>query len=374
MADLLGDIRKKYELNVGTLSEVAEQVQWLSTGNLGIDHVAGQGLPLGRSVELYGPPSSGKTSTALQTAARLQQRVIDEDIEDYILYLDHEHALDPDYCHALGLDVEHPSFLLAQPHSMEQGAEAALKLIDSGKVRLVIWDSVAAMAPIARLEGEFDQRTAAMNKARLMSGLMLQLTPLLHKHNTCAVFVNHLMESVEMSGRPGLPPKVTTPGGKALKFYASVRLEYRQIGNTKIKAVDPLTRSDVNQTNATLVKVKCTKNKVAPPAREAEVRITYGAGFDNTWSAIQVLLGHKIIRKDGAWYRFPGDLHHPNMAAGGVQGESAVLRFADENPTWRARLIDEAVNAIADRGDVPVSADENPGALNDTPNPFLFEE
>lgn len=359
ITDVLAEIAKKHDLRVGALCEVAQEVQWLSTGSLGINYVAGSGVPLGRSVELYGPPSSGKTTCALQTAARLQQQIISDARDEYVLYLDYEHALDPDYCAALGLDVNHPSFLLAQPHSMEQGAEAALKIIESGKVRLSIWDSVAAMAPIARLQGEFDQRTAAMNKARLMSGLMLQLTPLLHKHNSTAVFINHLMEAVEMTGRPGMAPKATTPGGKALKFYASVRLEFRQIGNTKAKTADVLTGEDANQTIATIVKVKCVKNKVASPFREAEVRITFGRGFDNTWSALQLLLAHKQIRKDGAWYRFDPSLEHPAMtlpatagknARPSIQGESAVLRFAQEHPDWRDQLIDRAGELIRDHG------------------------
>lgn len=291
------------------------------------------------------------TTCALQAAAVLQSKIISEGRDEFILYLDHEHALDADYAAALGLDVEHESFLVAQPYSMEQGAEAALKLIDTGKVRLSIWDSVASMAPIARLEGEFDQRTAAMNKARLMSGLMLQLTSLLHKNNCCAVFINHLMESVEMSGRPGLPPKIDTPGGKGLKFYASMRLEYRQIKNIKGKAEDSLSAAITDQAVATHVRVRCVKNKVAGPSREAEVRLTYGRGFDNTWSALQVLLAHKSVRKDGAWYRFDGILSHPAMAqaANGktsLQGEAAVLAFAVENPDWADQLVGHAVELV----------------------------
>lgn len=377
ITDILNDISKKTDLRFG----VIEETQWISTGNLGINYVAGNGLPLGRSVELYGPPSSGKTTTGLQAAAVLQQQIIAEKRDEYILYLDYEHALDTDYCAALGLDIEHDSFLLAQPHSMEQGAEAALRLIGTGKVRLSIWDSVAAMAPIARLEGEFDQRTAAMNKARLMSGLMLQLTPLLHKNNSCAVFINHLMESVEMGGRPGMPPKVTTPGGKALKFYASVRLEYRQIGNAKGKATDPLTQEVTNQSTATQVKVKCVKNKVAAPFREAEVRVRYGHGFDDAWSAIQVLLGHKLIRKDGAWYRFDPSLEHPAMTIPGtdkkngrpsIQGESAVLRFADEHPDWRDRLVKEATRLV--EGDVTTPGVGAPEEVDLAADGGLFDE
>ncbi len=161
IADLLADIERKHGLRIGAASQVVEPTTFLTTGNLAIDHVCGGGLPLGRTVELYGQPSSGKTTTALQAAAALQSIIIFEQRDEHILYLDFEHAFDGQYAKALGLDTEHPSFLLAQPHSMEAGAESALQLLATGTVRLSIWDSVAAMAPIARLEGEFDQRTAA---------------------------------------------------------------------------------------------------------------------------------------------------------------------------------------------------------------------
>lgn len=360
IGDLLADINKKSDLRVGAASEVVKETEWLTAGNIGIDWAAGRGLPLGRLVELYGPPSSGKTTAALQTAAALQRAIIVEGRDEHILYLDYEHAIDPEYTANLGLDINHTSFLLAQPYSLEQGAEAALRLITTGKIRLVIWDSVAAMASIARLEGEFDQRTAAMNKARLMAGLMLQLTPLLYKHKTTAILINHLMESVEMSGRPGMPPKVTTPGGKAPKYYASVRLEFRQMGNTKARTPDILTGEITNQAVATHVKVKCVKNKCATPFREAELCIRYGRGFDNVWSALQVLLAYKAVRKDGAWYRFLNDtLHHPDMRSiavvgktnhPSIQGESGVLAFADARPDWAALVVAEAMELIEKHG------------------------
>lgn len=373
IAAALAEVEKKHGLAVGPASQVIEPQAWLTTGNLGIDYVAGGGIPLCRTVELYGPPSSGKTTTALQAAAALQQAINTGSGDDHILYVDHEHALDRDYCKALGLDTEHDSFLLAQPYSLEQGAESALKLLHTGLIRLVIFDSVAAMAPIARLDGEFDQRTAAMNKARLMAGLMLQITPLLHKSKACGVFINHLMEAVEMSGRPGMPPKVTTPGGKALKFYASLRLEYRQIGNTKTKTVDPLSGETINQANSTLVKVKCVKNKVAEPFREAEVRVSYGRGFDNVWSALQVLLYRGQVKKSGAWYRFTGDTTHPDIPAGGLQGETAVLDFALRHPDWAARLIAVATDLVDRHGAAgletgdgkPVPDDESFGGTSD---------
>lgn len=369
--DLLAEMAKKNPLRIGTMSEVVQPTRWLSTGNLAIDYVTGGGLPLGRSIELYGLPSSGKTTTALQAAARLQERIIAEGRDEYILYLDFEHALDAEYATALGLDVEHRSFLLAQPGNMEQGAEAALRLIATGQVRLSIWDSVAAMAPLARLEGEFDQRTAAMNKARLMSGLLLQLTPLLHRADSCAVLINHLMEAVDLGGRPGMPPRADTPGGRGLKYYSSLRMEYRQIRNIKNKIEDPLTGDVTAQATATTVKVKCTKNKCAAPFREAEVLVRYGQGFDNTWSALQVLTAHRLVvaGSTGHFY-FDRDkvphLVHERMEVTGtgrayIRGENNLLAFADLHPAWQADLVAAAVSTLDTYGAPAVTDDPDAG-------------
>ena len=198
-----------------------------------------------------------------------------------------------------------------------------------------------------------------MNKARLMAGLMLQLTPLLSTANTCAAFVNHAYEAVDMNSRPGLPPRTTTPGGRALKFYASVRLEYQPIGESKTKAFDPLSGDAIQEAVASRVFVKCTKNKLAKPSKRVEVRITYGAGFDNTWSALQVLLTQKRVIKSGAWYYFDraASLVHPDMPVTGatkrpsLNGESNVLRFAAEHPEWRDALIRLAIAGIDVNGD-----------------------
>jgi recombination protein RecA len=377
MGDVLKDIAKKFDLQVGSPSVIVESVSRLSTGNLAIDFVTGGGLPVGRSIELYGVESSGKTTTGLQAAAQLQSRLIAEASTEHILYLDFEHSFDPDYAQALGIDHEHPTFLLAQPHSMEQGAEAALKLIDTGLIRLSIWDSVAAMAPLSRLEGDFDQRTAAMNKARLMAGLMLQMTPLLHKHRCTAVYINHLMESIDMNSRNNLPPKVTTPGGRALKYYASLRLEYRQIGNTKTKSLDGLTGELANRAVASVIRVKCVKSKVSTPMREADVCVRYGRGFDNAWSALQVLLAHGVIGKGGVgWHRFNPPLQHPDMDSPGrsgpsIQTEAAVLAFADEHPDWAAILVGEAVALLDQFGDKAVATTD---AVVDDPLAVVEED
>ncbi len=353
--DLLADFSKKHSLQIGSLRDIAQPVQGLTTGNLAIDYLTGVGgIPLGRVTECYGLPSSGKTTTALQTAANLQRRIIESGSDERILYLDFEHALDEDYANDLGLDLDHPSLLVAQPHWLEQGAEAALQLIETGKIRLSIWDSVAAMAPKRLIEGGFDQNTSAMHRAKLLSGLMQTLASLLHQKNCAGVFINHLMESIEMTGRPGLPPKITTPGGKALKYYSSVRLEYKQGQGVKNKLDDILTGDQTNQLVGQQVYVKCVKNKVGPPMRTAEVRSRFGMGFDNAWSAFQVLAAHKKIVTGSAGYFYfdktPELIHH-DMAVSGtgrphIHGEANLLVFADAHPEWREKLINTAVAAL----------------------------
>lgn len=372
-AGVLADVSAQFSLNIGALSTVAEKVIGLPTGNLTIDYLTGVGgIPVGRSTELYGPPSSGKTTTALQTAASLQEHLIAHGSDDRILYLDFEHALDPEYSANLGLDVEHPSFLLAQPGNLEQGCEAALKLIDTGMVRLVVFDSVASMAPISRIEGEFDQRTAAMNKARLMSGLMLQITPLLYRHHCAAVFINHVYEKIEMTGRPGTPPAEDTPGGRGLKFYSSLRLAFKQTKLIHGRTDDVITNEvDERTTIATLTKVKVVKNKVGKPGREAEVRITYGQGFDNAWSALKILCAHKKIMNTGSWFYFDKDesLAHEDMPRSStgrptLQGEHAVLEFASSHPQWTGLLVEVARTVITE--ELPdASPDVSPGLLGD---------
>ncbi len=365
---LLAELSKKHGIQLGTMSDVVVPVTGLTTGNLAIDHITGcGGIPVGRITELYGLPSSGKTTTALQAAARLQARIIDRIHaggseldgvrgEDLIVYFDYENTLDGEYAANLGLDVEHPSFVLCQPDFLEQGGEIGLDLIKTGCVKLSIWDSVASMTPQATVDGDFDQRTSAMNRARLLNGMLMRFNGLLKHHRSAAIFLNHLTEAIDMGGRPGMPARVDTPGGKALKFYSSLRLEYRQLKQVKGKALNALTNDTAaEQVIAQHIKVKVVKNKVAPMAfRECEVRSRFGRGFDNTWSAVQVLLDHRRLARSGAWYSFdrmPALVHAdlPRSAGGRhqLQGEAAIEAFAAAHPEWRRALITEAIDILA---------------------------
>ena len=363
---MLAKASADYDLKIGPLTEV-EPVDAITTGNLGIDYVTGVGgLPYGRSVELYGPPSSGKTTTALQAAASLQQEIIENGTEEYICYFDHEQALDPAYCEQLGLDLSHPSWLFSQPDSLEQSVDIARKLIDTGQVRMGIWDSVAAMTPEKSLEAESGKVSIAL-QARMMSEFMKQLNPLIRKNRCTAVFLNHRSEVINMGGPPSRFKTYTTPGGKALKFYASLRIEYVQIKNIMGESEDVLTAETVKRVEATNVKVKVVKNKVATPFKEAIVRVRFGRGFDNGYTALQVLLGHKRIwqpsnDKSRLYFHNAPQLVRDDMPRAAkndrpyLRGEGAVIALMDRDEAWRLRMIQMAEEVVAEAGmvDAPI--------------------
>jgi recombination protein RecA len=359
--DKLAKLVKKYDTPVGSLSDIALPAKFITTGNIAIDHIIGGGMPLGRLVELAGPPSSGKTTTALQTAAALQKVIIaggDEELgikaDDKILYLDYEATIDQEYCKALGLDIDHNSFLLTQPDSLEDGANLAVGLIETGRIRLVIWDSVASMMPSAKAEAEIGKSLPAV-QAKLMSDLGQKLVPLLYEHQTLNIFVNHLREVLDMSGRrpAHLGPKMSTPGGVALKFYESVRVEYKQLQQIKEKGLDHLSGEIIDIPAATNVEVKITKNKVAPPFKKAVVRVRFGRGFDNFWTAMQILLaGKEVMYSQGYYYfhkvedkglapewmeRAKTGTQRPN-----IRTDERLFEAADDHPDWRDAVIAHA--------------------------------
>lgn len=352
--DVLAEHEKKSGLRLGPPATVTG----LTTGNIGIDWQTGVGgLPLGRITELYGLESSGKTTTALQTAVQLQRSIKQSDGDQRIIYLDYEHALDQGYAEDLGIDFNHRSFVPLQPSNLEQGANAALELIDTGQVPLVIFDSVAAMAPKRHKDGDFDQATIQLHRAKLISALSATLIEPLNHHRCAAVFINHKMESVEMTGRPGLPPKVTTPGGRGLKYYSSLRLEFDIVGGVRNKLENFLTGVETNELVGNKVFVKCVKNKVGRPGRVVEVRNRIGMGFDNAWSALQILLARKAIVTSGAWLYFdektvPSLVHEAmsRTATGraAIHGEPKFLEFADTYPEWRDCLIAVAAEKLTE--------------------------
>jgi len=384
-ASKLAQVQKKFNTGVGPVSKIARPSYFLSTGNMALDKIIGGGLPLGRAVELAGPPSSGKTTTALQTAAGLQKiimsgggTIIGSDgspfeikATDKILYMDYEATIDQEYCTKLGLDIDDDSFLLAQPDTLEDGANLAIELIETGYIRLVIWDSVASMLPSAKSQAEIGKSLPAV-QAKLMSDVGAKLVPLLYKHQTLNIWVNHLKEMLDMSGRrpAHLGPKMGTPGGVALKFYETVRIEYKQIKQIKEKEIDVLSGQEVETPGATEVEVKVVKNKIAPPFKKAVVRVRYGRGFDNFWTALLFLISQKEIMYSAGYYYFhkvedkglvPDWMPRAKTVTQrpNIRTDAAILQAADDNPVWRQAVIDYAAELLKNT-DIKVIAGQSP--------------
>lgn len=307
--------------------DVRPPIKVIPTGSTALDVALGVGgLPRGRVVEIYGPESSGKTTVALHAVASAQKA------GGIAAFIDAEHALDPEYAKKLGVDTD--ALLVSQPDTGEQALEITDMLIRSGSLDIIVVDSVAALTPRAEIEGEMGDSHVGL-QARLMSQALRKITGALNQSGTTAIFINQLREKIGvMFGSPE-----TTTGGKALKFYASVRLDVRRIETLK-DGTDPVG----NRT-----RVKVVKNKVSPPFKQAEFDILYGKGISREGGLIDMGVEHGFVRKSGAWYTYEGDQLG--------QGKENARQFLLDNPELGDE-IEAKVKAKLGIGQPPAGAEE----------------
>jgi recombination protein RecA len=309
----VGQIEKQF--GKGSIMRLGQRgaispIEVISTGSISIDFALGVGgLPRGRVIEIFGPESSGKTTLALQVIAEAQRA------GGLAAFVDAEHALDAQYAQKLGVDLE--NLLVSQPDNGEQALEITEVLIRSNSVDVVVVDSVAALVPKAEIDGEMGEAQMGL-QARLMSQALRKLTGVVSKSKTTLVFINQLREKIGvMFGNPE-----TTTGGRALKFYASVRIDIRRIASIK----------DGDQIIGGRTRVKVVKNKVAPPFREAEFDIMYGEGISREGDLIDLAVEKRIVEKSGAWFAYSGERLG--------QGRENAKQFLKDNPDIRRTIED----------------------------------
>src|SRR6202161_2878563 len=340
----LGQIEKQF--GKGSVMRMGEnlnlEIESISTGALALDLALGiGGPPPGRVVEIYGPESSGKSTLAMHVVAEAQRN------GGICAYIDAEHAMDPVYAGAIGVNVD--DLLISQPDTGEQALEIADMLIRSGALDVLVIDSVAALTPRAEIEGEMGDTHVGL-QARLMSQALRKLTGTLSKSSTIAIFINQLREKIGvMYGSPEV-----TPGGRALKFYASIRLDIRRIEAIK----------DGAEVVGNRTRVKVVKNKCSAPFKQAEFDIMYGKGISREGSLLDVALGLGVVKKSGAWFTYEGEQLG--------QGRENVKVFLSENPQLMAEVDDRVRQALA-----PVVVDETAedGAVADADDlPIMLDK
>lgn len=319
------------------------QVEIVPSGSIALDIALGTGgLPRGRIIEVYGPESSGKTTVALHAIAEVQK------IGGQAAFIDAEHALDPSYASKLGVNID--ELLLSQPDTGEQALEIAEALVRSGAVDIIVIDSVAALVPKAEIEGEMGDSHVGL-QARLMSQALRKLSGAISKSKTIAIFINQLREKVGvMFGNPE-----TTPGGRALKFYSTIRLDVRRIETIKMG----------NDMVGNRTRVKVVKNKVAPPFKQAEIDIMYGEGISREGSIIDIGVELDIVDKSGAWYSYSGERLG--------QGRENAKQFLKEN-TQIADAIELKIREASQLSTVVPSASASELEEDAKEEQALFEE
>jgi recombination protein RecA len=329
----LGQIEKQFGkgaiVRLGS-REAMVLVQSISSGSISVDAALGVGgFPRGRINEIFGPESSGKTTIALHVIAEAQK------LGGMAAFIDVEHALDPTYARKLGVDVD--NLLVSQPDYAEQALEITSVLISSGQIDVLVVDSVAALVPKTELDGEMGDAFVGL-QARLMSQAMRKLTGIVSKSNTCLIFINQIREKIGvMFGNPE-----TTSGGRALKFYASVRTDIRRIAAIK----------EGEQVTGNRTRVKVVKNKVAAPFREAEFDILYGEGISREGDLIDLGAAQDVVEKSGSWYSYKGERIG--------QGRENARQFLKDNPDIRLKLETELRKVLGMEKTAPAAVPEPP--------------
>jgi recombination protein RecA len=331
LQEALKKIKKEFgEGSVMFLGEKpVERIPAISTGSIAIDYITGiGGVPRGRITEIYGPESSGKTTLTLHIIANAQRE------GGVAAFIDAEHALDPTYAKKLGINLE--ELLVSQPDSGEQALEIAETLVRSGAVDVIVVDSVAALVPEAEIKGDMGDSHVGL-QARLMSQALRKLTAVVSKSNCALIFINQVREKIGMMGYGG--PQETTTGGRALKFYSSMRIEIRNSGQIKDRNDERIGHK---------AKVKIVKNKLAPPFRETVVEVYYGEGISREADLLNLGEELEIVKKSGSWYSF-GDVRLG-------QGRENARQFLKENPEVAAELEERIREALG----VPGKSEDRP--------------
>lgn len=341
MAETNLDKKKALELAIGQIEKsfgkgaicrlgqaATQKIECIPTGALSLDLALGiGGIPRGRVIEIYGPEAGGKTTLSLHIAAQAQKA------GGTVAFIDAEHALDPSYAKLIGVNID--ELFISQPDSGEQALEIAEKLVRSGATDLIVIDSVAALVPQAEIEGEMGDSHVGL-QARLMSQALRKLTSLLAKTKTSIIFINQLRQKIGvMFGNPE-----TTPGGLALKFYSSVRLEVRKIENLK----------NGEHVIGTRVRVKVVKNKVAPPYRQAEFTMLHGEGISKEACLLSMGADNNVIEKSGSWFIYNGEKLG--------QGAENARQYLKDNPEVVTEIEEKLKEMFLNTGAVPTKADK----------------
>lgn len=358
--EILASAQAKFgdKLTVGFKADV----QVTSSGSLALDEVLDVGgIPEGRSHMFVGPPSSGKTTAALTFAGVVQKQLHESDTDQIILYLDYECALDEEYAEALGFDISDEStVLMVRPDDFETGANLARVMIEAGKVRLVIWDSIPSMMPSSTWQKESGEVEVAP-LPRLLGPFLGLLNPLLMKHNCTNIMINHISEKIGGFNGFGPPPKVI-PGGVKAQYYSSTIVMFTRTGGEKGKSHN-VYGEEQEVWVANKVKITTTKNKVGRPNKELEGLIRFGSGFDNVWTAIKILRAKKLITGE-KWIVFDPAFSHPDMKDNQLYGQPKLQAFINSHPEWAEALVTKVRELLASEPKpaklVPVAASDDP--------------